>query len=217
MGKQKAKSPHNPVTHHPYISLFTRHLGHVQDHLAGVSRRYASSSSLIGGILWTPVEKDAFFHALSVCSRHRTDLIAERIGTKNEMEVLEYLALLEEGSGLHQPEVPHRLELHFAHEVSDSWLSWEEKSAAQLRVNEGIWTAQTRKNLEHPQGQALEDDAGIPQTVDAPLGGIKNLTYGHLYSLDSILKCGRNSQIDGGKETTQSMLSVTSFCYGISN
>ncbi len=216
MGKQKGKPLHNQAEYHPYIYLFNRHLGRIQDHLGGVSKQYASVSSLIGGVLWTSVEKDAFFHALSIYTRYRTDLIAGCIGTKNQVEVLEYLALLEEGSRRHEPEVPHRPGLPFAHEVSDAWASWEEQNAAQLQANEEIWTAQAETNLERTQGQALEHGTEAPQIKDTPpsptcLGGVKHLTYGHLFVLDSISKGAQNKQIESGKETTLSILSVTPF------
>ncbi|KAL8381248.1 hypothetical protein RB595_005500 [Gaeumannomyces hyphopodioides] len=51
--------------------------------------------SQFGLTFWTPEEKHSFFEALDRLSRHRPDLIAARLETKSEMEVRQYLDLLE--------------------------------------------------------------------------------------------------------------------------
>lgn len=51
--------------------------------------------SQFGLTFWTPEEKHSFFEALGRLSRYRPDLIAARLETKSEMEVRQYLDLLE--------------------------------------------------------------------------------------------------------------------------
>lgn len=53
-------------------------------------------SSQIGLTLWSSMEKELFFEALGRLGRDNTAGIAERIGTKGEMEVRQYLKLLQD-------------------------------------------------------------------------------------------------------------------------
>lgn len=52
-------------------------------------------SSQFGLTFWTPEEKHSFFEALARLGRHKPDLIAARLETKSEMEVRQYIDLLE--------------------------------------------------------------------------------------------------------------------------
>lgn len=96
-------------------------------------------------------EKDKFFHALSVHSRMRPDLIAEEIGTKTLADVLGYLDMLEDSvrnpgnvassSGLKF--VPLlRKDFPIAHEISEEWLEFEDEQAASVTVLEPILRSQ---------------------------------------------------------------------------
>ena len=51
-------------------------------------------TSQIGGSVWTATEKDFFFHALARKGRHDNKSIAATVGSKNEIEVARYIALL---------------------------------------------------------------------------------------------------------------------------
>lgn len=204
-------SQYDPAQLHPYLALFNRHLHQFQRHLTGVSHSYVSSPSIIGGILWTAAEKDAFFHALSVYSRFRPDLIAACVETKNEVEVLEYLALLEEGSlrPINSEEYC-REKLPSAREVSESWISWEEANAERLRLNEEVWTG-IERNVS--RGRALEQNAESavhPETLPSDtehFGGLRNLAYAHLHVLGKMLRGTGDQQSDTGRATASPIMS----------
>lgn len=213
MGKQEEKLPHGPAELHPYLALFNQHLGQLRDHLDGILQQHASVPSIIGGVLWTSEEKDLFFHALSIYSRFRPDLIAGCIGTKNEVEVMEYFALLEDGLRNQEIEEPFRTKLPFAHEVSDSWILWEEENAERLQMNEEIWAEESRMDMvkEVRGSGASAGHAGHADDVSsdlASLGEIEHLTYGHLYVLNSMLKDDGKQQSEGGEVVVSSMLWV---------
>lgn len=59
--------------------------------------RKALPASQVGMILWTPMEKERFFEALGRLGRDNTAGIAERVRTKGEMEIRQYLKLLQDG------------------------------------------------------------------------------------------------------------------------
>lgn len=86
---------------------------------------------------WSQTEVDAFFHALSVYSRWRPDLIAEAVETKGEVEIVEFLITLDScarsgatGTGDVMSTAPAAIE------VSDEWVVAEEAMAAALAVEE---------------------------------------------------------------------------------
>jgi len=167
----------------PYLSLFHQHLNQLSEHLSGTTRADSRPITVINGVEWTSSEKDAFFHALSAYSRLRPDLIAASIETKNEVEVLEYISLLEQVLQENVQEDMCRKNLPLAHEVSDAWIVWEEENAERLRVNEEIWSTKVEG--------CPNDSGGVSRLMDesrGPLSNIPYLTYGHLVAIDSILK-----------------------------
>ncbi|KAF5354776.1 hypothetical protein D9756_005293 [Leucocoprinus leucothites] len=175
----------------PYLILFNRHLEQLRDHLSGTSHNHVHTTTTLDDVEWEASEKDAFFYALSVHSRLRPDLIAASIQTKNEVEVLEYMAYLEEGLQREDLQGSHgcRKNLPLAHEVSEIWVAWEEENAERLRVNEEIWSAKPdcdTKDLNEIQAHIDESSRNLP------LGGVPYLTYGHLVVLDSMLGADKN-------------------------
>lgn len=86
---------------------------------------------------WSQTEVDAFFHALSVYSRWRPDLIAEAVETKGEVEIVEFLVTLDScaRSGA-TGTVDIMSTAPAAIEVSDEWVVAEEAMAAALAVEE---------------------------------------------------------------------------------
>ncbi|KAG2070055.1 hypothetical protein BDR04DRAFT_1100734 [Suillus decipiens] len=92
------------------------------------SKRTIWSSSLSS---WSQAEVDAFFHALSVYSRWRPDLIAEAVKTKGEVEVVEFLINLDSCARPCATETAPA-----AIEVSDEWVVAEEAMAAALAIEE---------------------------------------------------------------------------------
>ncbi|KAI6455251.1 hypothetical protein MCOR17_008740 [Pyricularia oryzae] len=71
--------------------------------------------SQIGLTFWDPDEKHFFFEALGRLGKHRPHLIARRVGTKSEMEVRQYIELLEQGKI--QRKKAGQLEVLAAHEI----------------------------------------------------------------------------------------------------
>lgn len=92
------------------------------------SKRMIWSSSLSS---WSQVEVDAFFHALSIYSRWRPDLIAEAVKTKGEVEVVEFLIHLDSCARSCATETAPA-----AIEVSEKWVVAEEAMAAALTTEE---------------------------------------------------------------------------------
>ncbi|KAI6382076.1 hypothetical protein MCOR25_000953 [Pyricularia grisea] len=75
----------------------------------------ALPASQIGLTFWDPDEKHFFFEALGRLGKHRPHLIAQRVGTKSEMEVRQYIELLEQGKM--QRKRAGQLEVLAAHEI----------------------------------------------------------------------------------------------------
>lgn len=93
---------------------------------------------------WTSVEKSAFFHALSVHSRLRPDLIAECVKTKNVVDICAYIDMLEDGARTEGSGV-NRNEMEAAMEVSDKWIELEEEKATAIIGQETKWEAEAAK------------------------------------------------------------------------
>jgi hypothetical protein len=200
---------------HPYIVLFQRHLDQLRQHLDGVLPHDSLESSFVGGVYWEASEKNAFFHALSVHSRLRPDLISACIGTKNQAEVLEYMAILERGLQNHSEKdtIQHK-NSPLAHEVSDAWIDWEKENAERLQVNEEIWATNINNGIAGVSGQDLDDLDDVPTPADdkslgLTLGGLSHLTYGHLAVLDSTLNADQ-SELRTGTNVVSSKMFVTS-------
>ena len=132
-------------THYP--SIFSEHFDDFRAHLAG--RDYDDdpppASKLPPRAFWTSAEQDVFFHALAVHSRLRPDLIAEEVKTKTIPDICVYLALLEEadhelsqavayagGRNRYSQVKLSRQDLPTAIEVSDEWITYEERAADAL-------------------------------------------------------------------------------------
>lgn len=113
-----------------YAAQLSEHLDQVRAHLAGQDGPTPSPSFNAPRAFWTSTEKNLFFHALSVHSRARPDLIAHEIKTKTTTDVCIYLNLLEDAArnvGALRSE-----DRDAAIEVSDNWIATEEKYARAL-------------------------------------------------------------------------------------
>lgn len=113
-----------------YAAQLSEHLDQVRAHLAGQDGPTPSPSFNAPRAFWTSTEKNLFFHALSVHSRARPDLIAHEIKTKTTTDVCIYLNLLEDATrnvGALRSE-----DRDAAIEVSDNWIATEEKYARAL-------------------------------------------------------------------------------------
>ncbi|KAF8973260.1 hypothetical protein BDZ97DRAFT_1722449 [Flammula alnicola] len=133
-----------------YLDYFRKHQESVQAHLTG---RLDSSRPLLPGFTppasyWTSVEKDIFFHGLTIYSRLRPDLIAEHIKTKNTFDVCLYLDSLQTAAlrdNVSQLTIRNMSEL--AMEVSERWVKHEETMAETLNVLASCsWSAGNAEN-----------------------------------------------------------------------
>jgi hypothetical protein len=133
-----------------YVLLFRSHLEQVSSHLRGQQRKNNTnvpSTFITPTGYWTPDEKDEFFHALSIYSRWRPDLIAEHLDNKSTLDVCTYLDHLEELSATpqHRAVSSFRAQHEFALEVPESWIKVEEELAAELIDQEVDWEAEAAK------------------------------------------------------------------------
>ena len=115
-----------------YLSSLLENINTTQDHLAGNDGAPLSSSFLPPNAVWTPREKNQFFHALSVYSRFRPDLISYEIKTKSVSDVCNYLSVLQLAAHNQEDAVldPRwRQNLPIAMEVSSEWVAMEEETS----------------------------------------------------------------------------------------
>lgn len=125
-----------------YLGTLLDHIGTAQDHLDGNDGTPLSPSFLSPNAVWTAREKGAFFHALSVHSRLRPDLISHDIKTKSVQDVCHYLSVLHAAGSQQEATVPYllrRQNLPIAMEVSSEWVAMEEEKAADLTMRENDW------------------------------------------------------------------------------
>ncbi|KAF9643044.1 hypothetical protein BDM02DRAFT_1758913 [Thelephora ganbajun] len=125
-----------------YLSGLLDNISTAQDHLAGNDGTPLLPSLLLPNTVWTPQEKNAFFHALSVYSRFRPDLISHEIKTKSVPEVCNYLSVLQLAASQQETTVPYsqwRQSLPIAVEVSSEWVAMEEETALGVIMQEQDW------------------------------------------------------------------------------
>lgn len=138
---ESAVSAANPLDS-KYLSGLLDNASAFQDHLAGNDGTPLPPSFFSPNAFWTAQEKDAFFHALSVHSRFRPDLISHEIKTKSVQDVCNYLYFLQLATSRQQPTVPYlqwRQNLSIAMEVSSEWVAMEEERAAGVIAQERDW------------------------------------------------------------------------------
>ena len=129
-----------------HISSTHHHLTGTPDHL---EPPYTPSFYPPTGY-WTSSEKALFFHALTVHSRLRPDLIAASIGTKSTADVAIYLSLLRQGAtrvnndkstSSHGATIRIGRDQHSAaHEVSAELVTLEDQQAAHICFAEPMHT-----------------------------------------------------------------------------
>jgi hypothetical protein len=188
-----------------YLNIF-------EDHLASLhtpeERNLDSSLIPPTGCHWSPEEKNVFFHALSIHSRLRPDLIAEMLPTKTVVDVCMYIDLLEESLGSQLP-FSIRHELPIAYDASEEWIEKENELAEELVEAEARWEEERLRKLRKSRADAAMrivkvnaggKDAGKETTMKAQKQarvGIKqsyavedamrSLDESHLKVLDMIL------------------------------
>ena len=125
-----------------YLNGLLDNLNNTQDHLAGNDGTPLSPTFLPPNAVWTPREKDTFFHALSVYSRFRPDLISHEIKTKSVTDVCSYLSVLQLAASQQETTVSYsqwRQNLPIAVEVSPEWVAMEEEAACDVIAREQDW------------------------------------------------------------------------------
>ncbi|KAG8835407.1 hypothetical protein FRC17_003582 [Serendipita sp. 399] len=152
-----------------YKKLFLDHLSHAHRHFyARKPSKTSIESDLSSSLLppnafWTSEEKELFFRSLSRHSKLRPDLIAADVGTlfgeekkgkKTVVDVIAYIALLEEGlkssssafvndEGTQEDDVDEGGLSHpSARMVSRKWLRFEERQSVKLVGMEMEWEAE---------------------------------------------------------------------------
>ena len=125
----------------------------------------ASGSSIPPALLyWTKAEKERFFYALVRCSRLRPDLIAEHVGTKSTAEVLAFQLALEAGTPHLGDTATTQTSHPVAREMSDRWISFEEKMAEDAIIWEAF-TASASAIPWHQRDYAQAAAINSPITV----------------------------------------------------
>lgn len=133
-----AAKPLNPK----YLSGLLDNISATQNHLSGNDGTPLSPSFFPPNAVWTPQEKNALFHALSVYSRFRPDLISHEIKTKSVLDVCNYISVLQLAASRQESAVPYsqrRESLPIAVEVSSEWIAMEEETASGVVAREQDW------------------------------------------------------------------------------
>lgn len=163
-----------------YLSHLRGHAAHTSLHLAGsfnATHNVTEPAFIAPNAYWTAEEKNTFFHALSVYSRLRPDLIAEEVGTKTFADVCTYMNMLEDGLAfyLHENtlEIPTtetftpvtRDELHIAHEASNRWIEFENEYSEALAAQERTFVEESIRKSREEEVKRHRDQ------IRAPRGG----------------------------------------------
>lgn len=156
-----------------YEAEFQKHLAEVQCHLSGDYGKQLPPSFVHPSTYWSSTEKNAFFHALSIHSRLRPDLIAASIGTKSVLDVCAYLDILHVAA-IDANSPIARLSLPCAMEVSESWMNWEEAAASRIQ----------QCQLDEGKTNPGENEVNPPQQKEA----LKMLDACHLAVMESMLR-----------------------------
>ncbi|KAJ8489089.1 hypothetical protein ONZ45_g13712 [Pleurotus djamor] len=122
-----------------YVDMFRDHLASVEAHLRGKESEPLLPSFVPPAGYWTSVEKEAFFHALSIHSRLRPDLIAQSIGTKTVLDVCAYIDILDSAAAELGGQEGIRAQMDPAMHVSRYWQMWENTQATALIAAETRW------------------------------------------------------------------------------
>ncbi|KAL5527672.1 hypothetical protein ACEPAG_6473 [Sanghuangporus baumii] len=129
-----------------YVKHFQKHVEDVALHLNGAHHFCGSlHPSYFPCGYWSEEDKNRFFHALSVHSRFRPDLIAEDIPGKTAADVCVYLDSLDDAAARTRKKFK-RAALPRALEVSDNWIDFEENRARGLADLESTWETHQRKS-----------------------------------------------------------------------
>lgn len=147
--------------------------------------RMSLPSSQIGMVTWTSMEKERFFEALGRLGRDDTPGIARRVRTKGEIEVRQYLMLLQDGLAQRQrrneldplelADFPAAVELSHEccealDEVADSLALRQEnfEQTAEQHKHGADWLVTQEKCEDDARDEAVEGDLVPSSVLNAP-------------------------------------------------
>ncbi|KAI6244997.1 hypothetical protein HI914_07111 [Erysiphe necator] len=127
-----------PFLNHDYRNILNLEIQQIS---ARVSQDdlYAFQESQIGSSIWTVMEKSLFFAALDSLGKDNIRGISVRVGSKSELEVKEYLLVLEEKTRSmvsYSSDLCTLVEIPAASEISDNCCALIEKAADALAAHE---------------------------------------------------------------------------------
>lgn len=176
-----------------YASEFRQHLAQVQAHLAGNDGKALHPSYIPPTGYWTSLEKDAFFHGLSIHSRFRPDLIAVCVRTKSVVDVCAYIDALDKGLSKNAAVQSVRAEIEGSVEVSDAWVQWEEKRAVDLISLEYDWEEEMLEKQREEGG-----DEGVQEGNSRRYWNqektMRRLDVHHLRVMEAIIRDGEGGE-----------------------
>lgn len=171
-----------------YLSQFRQHLADTSSDLQGVSDASGSGkldpSYLPPTGYWTPEQKNQFFHALSIHSRWRPDLIAQELqmqngggdGGKSVVDVCAYIDLLDKAAVAQREtdqwqngegEEKQRAQALAAMEVSHKWVAFEEEQASLIAQQEPSWDRDALEEKHLAELQAAGTTLEIRESKEA--------------------------------------------------
>lgn len=142
MPEDDSADPTTKPLNSKYLSGLLDNISATHEHLTGSDGTPLSPSFFPPNAVWSPREKDVFFHALSVHSRFRPDLISHEIKTKSVSDVCNYLSALQLAASQQETTVSYsqwRQNLPIAMEVSSEWVAMEEETAFEVITQEQDW------------------------------------------------------------------------------
>jgi len=163
-----------------------------------------------GSVLWTPLEKERFFSALARKGRHDVPAMSAAVGSKSEVEVMQFLLMLKDSALDRQqfsryPKNVSHAEIDSAVEVDDELDAALEKAAKALAAlqdyydlsateknDEGIWLvdAATAAYVEHKCDEVEDDGFEDGRVADFTADESKNDALG-MFHVGTMLELSR--------------------------
>jgi RNA polymerase I-specific transcription initiation factor RRN5 len=144
--KRKAHKPANEIRAKRLKSYYNNDYREllnidIEDTAAGRIQedKYLLTTGQYGSSIWTPAEKDSFFPALARLGRDNVCGIAAQIGSKSELQVQEYIQLLDHGIREKQRDNTHFLgltDMPAAIQISDECSAVLERAGDALAIRE---------------------------------------------------------------------------------
>ncbi|KAF8319100.1 hypothetical protein DL93DRAFT_277383 [Clavulina sp. PMI_390] len=188
-----------------YVSMFDSHLENTRRLVTGLDDEQEGdttpapseeslSLSLFPSAYWSPTEKGAFFHALSIYSRHRPELIATTIrhaipsSSVSTLQVTNMLALLRKASlsTILRGRKRKRDEIEAARIMTKEWAHFEEECADMLLMGEAagrrdsLIQRRTEQLIKPQSSSPLPNDHDVVPQVDFDLVRPDALVQNHI-------------------------------------